>query len=156
MENAQITNEIINKLQLLSQKLEDIGVNVEDFENVLDRMVLIIADMRKVDSSDKYRFLPLMMIDEYHIEVDAWHSKVDLGNLDTECIEKKPIYQCLSEFFQNKTKTYEKLMEALVHELDLAITWLSNNREKITKLNEIKDEIDEIYKRFKQDEEEDE
>jgi len=145
-----------DKLQLLSQVLEDIDVNVEDFENILDRMINVIADMRKVDSSDRFRFLPMIMIDEQHIEVDSWHANIDLGELNVECVQEKPIYQCLNEFMQNKTRIYEKLMEALAHLLDMAITWISNNRDDIVKLDRIKDEIDEIYKRIEKNEDEEE
>ena len=156
MQNIKVPEEIIDKLQILEQRLESIGIDVESFENILGRMIDLMADIKRVDSSDKYNYLPLFLVNERRIEVYSWNARVYLGDLNTECTEREPIIQCLRMFLQDKARIYERLMEMLAKELDLIISWISDNKEKITRLDEIKDKVNEIYRTIKQSEDEEE
>jgi len=141
------TKVIVDLVRELQKQLESLNVDDEEFDNLLEKLDMIQRDLDRLDSEDLFAKITLRINNNKHIEVYSWYSQTYLDILDYECFSNKTLQQCLEEFMSNKVVLYSRLLSNFSSTLLRIVRWLYANKDKITKLYEIEQKLDEIHRK---------
>jgi uncharacterized protein YukE len=145
---------IQQELEKLREQIKSIGVDVAVFDDIMAKIISIKYDMERVNANEVYLSLPLRLRNGGKLEVYAWHSGVLLAELGAQCIDEKPLKQCLQQVFDDKLSIYSKFISKLVEQVIRLTKWISENSEEILKARELERKLIDLSKKIAKLEEE--
>jgi peptidoglycan hydrolase CwlO-like protein len=145
---------IQEELGKLREQIKSVGVDVAEFDDIMAKITSVKYDMQRLDANEVYLSLPMRLRNGGKLEVYAWHSYILLAELGSECIDVKPLKQCLQQLFSDKPSIYGKFISKFAEQVIRLAKWISENSEKILVLRELEGKVDNLSKKIAKLEEE--
>jgi hypothetical protein len=139
---------IQKELEKLREQIKGLGIDVAVFDDIMAKITSLRYDLERLDANEVYQSLPMRLRNGNKLEVYAWHSYILLAELDAECIDEKPLKQCLQQLFSDKLSIYGKFVSKFVEQVMRLAKWITENKEEILKARELEGKLITLSKKI--------